>query len=194
VSGLARARLHRCEPGGWRAPGGGPGDWLEGRRDRCSTKEGFPSSSSYSTHSCRIEYVASSHTRALAYIFLRVARMPTQRRYSADYSITGHPRLINISRLYETVQSGRLDNASRFYPLASIIVSVAGSSPLARRSTSVIPTESFREVSPSSLRSDASASTARLSVANRIEAASTGVGCFSRLNTGMAFPGDVDRP
>jgi hypothetical protein len=97
------------------------------------------------------QYVASSHTRALAYIFLRVARMPTQRRYSADYSITGHPRLINISRLYETVQSDRLDNASRFYPLASIIVSVADSSPLARRSTNVIPAESFREVSPSSL-------------------------------------------
>lgn len=31
AAGLAGARLHCCEPGGWRAPGGGPGD-LAGKK------------------------------------------------------------------------------------------------------------------------------------------------------------------
>jgi hypothetical protein len=45
VSGVAGVRLHGCEPGGWLRPEEARAIWLGGRRDRCSTKEGFPSSS-----------------------------------------------------------------------------------------------------------------------------------------------------
>jgi hypothetical protein len=46
VSDLAGACRHCCEPGGWRTPEEAWAIWLGGRRrDRCSTKEGFLSSS-----------------------------------------------------------------------------------------------------------------------------------------------------
>ena len=58
VSGLAGARPHCCEPGGWRAPGGGPGD-LAGRKT--STWKASRARQGCSAHSCRNEDISFAY-------------------------------------------------------------------------------------------------------------------------------------
>ena len=69
MSGLAGTRPDCCEPGGWRVPGGSPGDLAgretgsvldEGRRQGCST------------HSCRIVGVINVHNYLPAHIVIEL--------------------------------------------------------------------------------------------------------------------------